>query len=224
MYRTDKTTQHSQVWDHPHTIQCFSQEAPDTRMAARLQNASPATRVLDLGCAGGHNAVWLAERGLEVYALDASRALVLHTRQRLQPYLARPEQRVLEGQIHDLSAFPCCFFDFVLAFGVLHNAQSVAEWERTLKGITRVLKVGGEMLVSQHSPRSNLDGQALVSTSEAHVYRRASGRFQVMLEAHELDNWVGGWGFVPVLPTDEVVVPTEQGWRVTIRGHYRLEV
>jgi SAM-dependent methyltransferase len=224
MHRDNHTSEASRIWSHPETIEHFAQKAPDARMIARLQSARPDTRVLDLGCAAGRNSVWLAERGLDVWALDASLAMVGYARKRLQPYFATPEQRVINGRMDNLSAFSCCYFDFVLAFGVLHFAQSMAEWERTLKEIARVTKVGGELLVSHHSPRSNLDGQPLAATAEAHVYRRASGRCQILLEPHELDARVGQWGFVPVVPTDEVTSPTERGWRVTVRGHYRLEV
>ncbi|MBO1438732.1 class I SAM-dependent methyltransferase [Meiothermus sp. CFH 77666] len=210
-------------WDYPSTIRYFEQKPPDHRMVARLGSLTQA-RVLDLGCAAGRNTVWLAERGLEVYALDSAEAMVAHTREHLRPYLAQPEQRVLLGRMDSLKPFPCCFFDFVLAFGVLHFAQSLAEWEAAVREITRVLRPGGELLLSHHSPRSNLDGVPLEGTSEPHVYRRASGRQMVLLEAHVLDQRLAEWGFAPVAPTDETITPTERGWRVTVRGHYRLEV
>lgn len=213
----------STAWEHPQTVRLFANKPPDERMVAYLSGASPASRVLDLGCAGGRNACWLARQGFDLYALDASWAMVEHTRERLRPYLGEAVlQRVLQGHMDDLGAFGCCSFDTVLAFGVLHFAQSRAEFDRTLKEITRVTKLGGRLLLSLHSPRSNLDGAVLRLTEEPSVYLRASGRKQVMLEPAQLDQWVGEWGFEPLAPTDEITTPTERGWRTTVRGQYVL--
>lgn len=86
-------------------------------------------RVLDLGCAAGRNTRYLAERGIQVEAIDASGPMVAHTRERLAPVLG--EQAAMEcvqlGVMSDLGRYADDAFDLVVALGVMHTARSLSE-------------------------------------------------------------------------------------------------
>ncbi len=64
----------------------FFRDAPDESLVAwhdaGLLDVRPGTRVLDLGCGPGRNAVWLARQGAEVDALDLSAAALTWGRER----------------------------------------------------------------------------------------------------------------------------------------------
>ena len=111
-------------WEDPAQVTRFAEREADLRLAALLPSfAHPArTRVLDLGCAGGRNAALLASEGFDVHALDASAAMVAHTRERLAALLgvAEAERRVRQGRMDDLSAYPAAHFDLVIALGIYH--------------------------------------------------------------------------------------------------------
>ncbi len=61
-------------WDRLETVERFAVREPDHRLVRLADDVHHpgATRVLDLGCAGGRNTVLLAERGFDVWARDAS--------------------------------------------------------------------------------------------------------------------------------------------------------
>jgi hypothetical protein len=56
---------------------------------------------------------------------------------------------------------------------------------------------------------------------EKHVYRGFHSGTHYLVEAPQLDSALASAGFVPVVPTREVVVDDEKGRRVTINALYR---
>ena len=213
-------------WERPEVVERFAAREPDRRMMAWLESRVPDhSRVLDVGCAAGRNTVWLAERGVEVFALDASQAMVARTRARLQPLIGEAEaaRRVWRGTMDDLSRFDDGDFDLVLALGVLHAAQSEAEWDRAAAGIARVLLPGGDLLVAQFSPRTEPMGIPLSRVpGEGHLFEGfEAGQRLWLLEPAELDARMEFHGLVPVVPAEAVKVPFMQGHRVTVNGHFR---
>ncbi|MDQ3397951.1 MAG: class I SAM-dependent methyltransferase, partial [Deinococcota bacterium] len=121
-------------WERPDVVEMFANRPPDTRMVALLKNAPTTTRVLDLGCAGGRNSLWLAQQGFDFFAVDASTAMIVKTRERVGALLGEEaaKARVLAGRMDSLTCFAEGSFDLVLAFGIYQGAQSEAEWHRAV--------------------------------------------------------------------------------------------
>jgi SAM-dependent methyltransferase len=214
-------------WERPEQVERFASRAPDHRLVALLDaEPEPARlRVLDLGCAGGRNTVLLAERGAEVTAVDASAAMVAETRRRLAALLASEDEarrRVHQGAMDDLSWAGDGSFDLVVALGVLHNAASGGEWERTLAGLARVLASGGRLLVSSFTPRTDLSGDGVHPVAgEPHVYDGLPGGRAYLLPAADLDREMARFGLLPAVPTQTVEVETDVGRRVSANALYR---
>ncbi len=70
------------------------------RTRARLAQFRAGMRVLELGCGTGEDAIWLAQRGVNVIATDASPAMLSQTRDKAMR--ARVESRI-ETRILDLN-------------------------------------------------------------------------------------------------------------------------
>ena len=212
-------------WERPETVEKFAGRDPDHRLRAVVDDyADPgATRVLDLGCAGGRNAVFLAERGFDLTALDASGAMVAETRARVATVLGVPEalRRVRRGVMTDLSFLPDDSQALVVALGVFHMSASRAEWRAALAETARVTSRGGRVLVASFTDETNPDGTGLVPVpGEPGVFERSMGR-NVLVSAPELDAAMARVGLVPAAPTEVVRRETEKGYRVTANALYR---
>jgi len=104
---------------------------------------SPGMRILDTGCGGGRNLVYLLREGYEVYAIDADAQAVDSVRalaRRLAPALPDSNFRV-EAVEH--TSFDDACADVVISSAVLHFARDDAQFEAMLRGSWRVLKPGG---------------------------------------------------------------------------------
>src|SRR5260370_22762498 len=75
-------------WESPENVARFAAREPDVRLMGLVPGFPDpdVVRVLDLGCAGGRNPDFLARRGVDVCAVDASKAVVAGT----PPPLASP--------------------------------------------------------------------------------------------------------------------------------------
>jgi len=212
-------------WEDPEVVASFAAREVDHRLRDLAGRFSfPArTRVLDIGCAGGRNTLWLAARGFDVWALDASEAMVTETRRRLADVLGPDEaaRRCRRGRMDDLGDHDAGSFDLGVALGVFQSAAGAAEWDRALAESARVLTAGGYLLVADFTPRMNPGGAGLRAVAgEPHVYDGfASGR-SYLLDGPELDAAFGAHGLEPWVPTEVVEKSLESGVRSTANALY----
>jgi len=216
------------VWERPERVEEFAKRDADVRLMTLVENyKDPASvRVLDLGCAGGRNAVALADQGFDVYAVDTSSAMIAKTRERVADIVGeeRATASVFEGRMEDLSRFDDGYFDIVVALGVYHNARNRVDWDRALSETARVLRDGGQVLVANFTPRCNPDGAGMVPVEgEPDVYIGFGSERLFLLEADRLDAEMSRHGLNPVQPSDTVTRKTDAGERVVVNALYRKE-
>jgi SAM-dependent methyltransferase len=213
-------------WDSPENVARFAARDPDVRLTELLpEYPDPAAvRVLDLGCAGGRNAVLLAEKGFDFEAVDASPAMVAKTRERVAAIRGTEEaaRRVRLGRMDDLSFAADGRFDLVLALGLYHCAQSRAEWDRALSETARVVKPGGRLLVSVFTPETDLTGRGTRPVpGEPDLYEGFDSGRHFLVNAARLDRELARFGLQPLEPTRTARPKTEVGRRVSANGLYR---
>ncbi len=219
----------NRFWEEEEQVERFAAREPDHRLVALIEGYdTPAkTRVLDIGCAGGRNTDLLASRGFDVFAIDASAAMVKHTRQRVAAILgdAEAQRRVRRAAMDDLSEFASSSFDLVVALGVFHSATSNPEWQRALSEAVRVLAPGGLMLVSVFSSKTDMTGQGITPVpGEPNVYEGLPSGRHYLVGGEVLDREMAGRGLEPVEPTATVTVPLDPGQRVTVNALYRKKL
>ncbi|KAF0175390.1 MAG: type 11 methyltransferase [Alphaproteobacteria bacterium] len=100
------------------------------RFESRLPRSA---RVLDLGCGGGHESVWLAQAGHHVTSMDASPGLAAEAKRRFGIDVRVADFTALE----DVAAF-----DGVWSGAALHHAKT-EELPAIVAAIARALKRGG---------------------------------------------------------------------------------
>jgi tellurite methyltransferase len=135
-------------------------------------------RVLDAGCGGGRNLVYLLRNGFEVFGVDESKAAVGHTRQlaaRLAPDLSSQNFRV---EAVDHMSFPDAAFDIVLRSAVLHFARDEEHWQRMIEEMWRVLKSGG-IFFARLASSIGIENQVSRTDGRRHLLPDGSERFLV---------------------------------------------
>lgn len=104
---------------------------------------APGMRVLDAGCGGGRNLVYLLREGFDVHAVDEDPHAVMAVREMaavLAPSLSPDQIRVdAVEQLH----LPDATFDVVISNAVLHFARDDAHFEAMVREMWRVLEPGG---------------------------------------------------------------------------------
>jgi SAM-dependent methyltransferase len=104
---------------------------------------TPGMRVLDAGCGGGRNLVYLLRSGYAVCGVDESREAVAHVRSlasALAPHL--PADNFRAERVEAMS-FADDSFDVVISSAVLHFASDEGHWGGMVREMWRVLKQGG---------------------------------------------------------------------------------
>lgn len=100
-------------------------------------------RVLDAGCGGGRNLVYLLASGFDVAACDREPGAVEAVRamaSRLAPHLPGGNFRV---EAVEAMSFPDSCADVVISSAVLHFAEDQAQFDAMVDAMWRVLSPGG---------------------------------------------------------------------------------
>lgn len=104
---------------------------------------APGMRVVDAGCGGGRNLIYLLNEGFAVCGADASAGAIDEIRRIAAT--VRPEVPAENFRVESLEAmsFPDACAEVVLCSAVLHFARDDAQFEAMLRGAWRVLTTGG---------------------------------------------------------------------------------
>lgn len=131
-------------WDRKWLERLKGPDRDPNRFLVEVASGLAPGRALDLACGVGRNAVWLAERGWQVIAVDFSDVALEHARAR-----AAAHGVAVGWQRADLREYepPAGAFDLVLvAYLQLPAAQRRAVWRRAAAAVAP----GGRLLVVGH--------------------------------------------------------------------------
>jgi len=132
-------------WEELHRNLAGSAKPPNQRLVEIAESLSPGV-ALDLGCGPGGDAIWLAQRGWRVTAVDISATAV-----------ARVEAAAGElglgdrvtGERHDLAhSFPTGTFDLVNA--QYFHTPFALDRSAVLRTAAQALRPGGRLLIVDH--------------------------------------------------------------------------
>ena len=113
------------------------------KIALNLIEKSPGRKILDAGCGNGIAGVNVLQSGYDWSGFDISGEMVKRAKELLRSEGHDPD-RVFSGDVYRM-AFTDRAFDKVLLLGVL---QHLPDHEQIFGEIHRVLKPGGELIVS----------------------------------------------------------------------------
>lgn len=144
-HETDQTAQ--EYWEaHYGERERIWSGRVNVQLAAVAADIAPG-RALDLGCGEGGDAVWLAERGWQVTAVDISETAMGRAAAEAE---ARGVRDRIEFERHDLSdSFPDGVFDLVSA-QFLHSTVRL-ERPQILRRAANAIAPGGVLIIVDHA-------------------------------------------------------------------------
>lgn len=126
-------------------------------------------RVLDLGCGVGRHALYLAQQGFTVYAMDGSESGIAQTKQSAENLDLDIRTKIA---FMDQVPFESGFFDYVLSWNVIYHGN-LHHLRMAISEISRVLKLGGFFQGTFLTKRNLYYRQGTEIASETYVNNEA---------------------------------------------------
>ena len=128
--------------------------SPNRWVVAQLEGHIPGD-ALDLGCGEGRNAMWLAEQGWAVTAVDFAENALAKARQEAAAVLAPADAERISWVQGDVLTYEMPTYDLVLSTYV-----HLPDYERRemLRNCVRALRPGGTLLVVGHDTTNLTEG------------------------------------------------------------------
>jgi SAM-dependent methyltransferase len=173
-------------------------------------NIAPGMKVLDAGCGGGRNLVYLMREGYEVCGVDASAEAVAAVREmaaELAPGLAAKNFQVAGVE---RMPFADGFADVTICNSVLHFAQDDAHFEAMVRELWRTVKRGGMMFCRLGSvigaAGTGVELRRASGSSSARMFEMVDGQDWYLVDEGMLMEWTRRLGGELVDPLKTTVV------------------
>lgn len=167
----------------------------------------PGMRILDAGCGGGRNLVYLLREGYEVFGADADAQSVESVRalaRTLAPALPASNFRV---ETVEHMSFGDASADVVISNTVLHLARDEAQFEAMLLGSWRVLKPGGLFFCRL---ASTIGMESRFERIHGRRYRSPDGAERYLVDEALLNSLAERLGGEPTEPLKTTVVQNQR--------------
>lgn len=207
-------------WNNNEMVAYFESKPADPRIVGFIDNHFTGTtnmQALDLGCGGGRHSELLASRGFAVSSVDVNPAMIAMTTERLRK--ANLQGAVSFGSILGIP-YPDSTFDVVVTTGVLHQAKNGREYDAALKELSRVVKVGGFVLLNIFTDAVWDDTYRRVETDVVAVVTH-EGLPMTLLSKTDFNERMQRNSFVCVEDHGEDIKQENTGPRAVYRANYQ---
>jgi ubiquinone/menaquinone biosynthesis C-methylase UbiE len=134
------------TYDETFTASRIGRAQRDAVWAATLKLFRPGSRILEINCGTGVDALFLANLGHQVVGIDVSAKMIEVARQRVSQHPLRHQIRLLQWSVEDLDCLPNGdSYDGVFSnFGGLN---CVADLEKFAHDLSRLVKAGSPVIL-----------------------------------------------------------------------------
>ena len=158
-------------------------------------------KVIDIGCGGGRYSRYVKEKGMFVIAIDKYSNIATS--------LTDDNITFMQGCINNLP-IQNNMFDVVLSIGVIHNAITLDEYEKSISEMHRILKSDGKIIFSVFTDDIISDDLTFVGNSKYEINGRQP---MILLSKEEINNLFNKYGFKVIKTIDEHITDVGSGKR-----------
>jgi cyclopropane fatty-acyl-phospholipid synthase-like methyltransferase len=134
---------------------------PPEIVAAIASGKAPIGRALDLGCGTGTNAIYLAQHGYDLVAIDVSRRAIALARRRTRLANVTHQVRFARGDVVHMQRWvPANSIGFAYDIGCFHSLTTESR-RRYVAALTAVLRPGAVYMLYAFEPQADRRGVAL---------------------------------------------------------------
>lgn len=166
-----------------------------------------AMRVLDAGCGGGRNLVYLLRAGCDVSATDADAAAVAEVTRIAAAFAPQLPAGNFRAEPVERMTFDDSAFDVVISSAVLHFARDDRHFDSMVREMWRVLKAGGLLFARL---ASNIGIEARVKPLEGRRHLLPDGSQRYLVDERMLVDLTGDLGGSMVDPIKTTVVQDQR--------------
>lgn len=171
-----ETTHTQQFWEDFYRERPVWSGRPNVLLVREVEALPPGT-ALDLGCAEGADAVWLAQRGWRVVGADVSASAL----RRAAAHAAEAGVEV-DWQRHDLfHSFPDGAFDLVCAQYLHSPVEAAGQRTAVLRRAAAAVALGGLLLVVGHQERPSARHD---EPADEHAHEHPGGHDEQHADVH----------------------------------------
>jgi SAM-dependent methyltransferase len=203
-------------WSEASTVAGFAQSPANATLMrfAAMERSTGKTRLLDIGCGAGRNALPLAGQGWTVTGVDLSWPMLRSAAERARSEVT-PRPLFLALAAMEQLPVQSGSIDFIVAHGIWNLARSAMQFRAAVREAARVARPGAALFVFTFS-RTTLPPDVVPVAGEAFVFTEFSGSPQCFLTADQLLGELGDAGFLPdpSVPFTEHNRPRAGAWRV----------
>jgi SAM-dependent methyltransferase len=167
---------------------------------------APGMRVLDAGCGGGRNLVYLLREGYEVFAADVNAEAVAEVRAMARALGTRLPEANFRVEAVEAMSFDAGCADVVVCNTVLHFARDDAHFRAMVDGLWRVLRPGGILFCRLGSTVGMETRVERLDESNTRRYRSPDGSVRYLVDEALLVAETARLGGVPADPIKTTVV------------------
>jgi ubiquinone/menaquinone biosynthesis C-methylase UbiE len=221
-----KNKNETSPWSTPEMVSRLSQTPPNSELmqfASMEMDKGMGSRLLDIGCGAGCNAIPLARMGWNVLGLDFSEPMLEAAARRAEDE-ALTDRLILKHASMDRLPVEDRSFDFIVAHGVWNLAGSSLQFRKALREAARAARPGAALFVFTFS-RSTLPPETLPVSGESFVFSEFMDTPQCFLIEAQLIEELRAVGFVQEsdCPIKEYKRPPESDRPSILEGVFRRQ-
>ena len=188
-------------WNKDETRNQFQNRSVSKYITDEIDMINQNSKVIDIGCGGGRYSKYVKQKGMFVMAVDKYTNMATSLYEENIPFT--------QGCIDDLP-IQDNMFDVILSIGVIHNAVTLEEYEKSISEMYRILKKDGTIIFSVFTNDVITDDLTYIGDSRYEINERQP---MILLSKEEIDKLFISNKFTIIKKVDEHITDVGSGKR-----------